>query len=176
MAHQKSQKSHNPSQDAINTFCVSFVGASSGRIPQPGSTAVSGLEINPILYVPVSFLPPRRMCLCRRRCWSHRRRTAHEKIFLIFMAFSCYAESFMDFYIHCSCHNGRSLHCGERQKFPINFIQRCITCMGLINGIEGGGCGWKHFLATFTLLKRFLLLPNRREYPRRCSAVWSHYR
>lgn len=84
MAHQKS---HNPSQDAIITFCVPFAGASSGRISQSGSTAVSGLEINPILHVPVSFLPPRRMCLCRRRCWSHRRRTAHEKIFLIFMAF-----------------------------------------------------------------------------------------
>lgn len=76
------------------------------------------------------------------------------------MAFSCYAESFMDFYTHCSCHRSRRLQPRERdvEKFPINFIlffvqtgEVNITCMALINGQlqRGVRSGKTFFLAIY---------------------------
>lgn len=58
------------------------------------------------------------------------------------MAFSCSAESFMDFYIHCSCHNRQKPSAGVK-KFLQSILsllpEKCITCMGLINAVEIDG-------------------------------------
>lgn len=118
------------------------------------------MKINPFFYGSSFRLPTDKMYFSGRGRWRNYKR-GKERIFLIFMAFSCYVESFMDFYIHCSCHRNRSLLLEHKkvsnQFYPLLWSSERITCMGLINGTERKRTNFSTFIVkawkTFSLFR-----------------------